>query len=130
MQVFAGDSGVVSYADDAGHCVDLLTNLHSSVDVLEYDPESGRCVAITRSLLMTQLHLGADGKITGVSRAKMSVKGIAGVAGRAWVGGGVLATVSTDEPFVRCWDVIGVSRALLGRHRGEAGEARRSPPAI
>lgn len=63
-QVFAGDSGIVSYADDAGHCVDLLTNLHSAVDVLEYDPESGRCVAITRSLLMTQVRDGRWGWVS------------------------------------------------------------------
>jgi hypothetical protein len=103
--IFGGDAGVLTFGNENGFVIDVLTNLHSAVDVLEYTPETGRIAVVSRSLLMTQLHFSpTDGKIASAVRAKMAIKGTAGIRQRAWVGGGVLATASPDEPVVRCWD--------------------------
>lgn len=94
--LFGGDAGILTYGNDGGVTADVLTGLHSAIDVLETQPQaqsdaataagpSGsaaaaaangvRVVVVTRSLLLTQLHFnGADGQITSGVRGRLAVR--------------------------------------------------------
>lgn len=105
--LIGGDTGMVFYADDMGTCVDVLTNLTSPIDVMEYFPTNGRLVIITRNLLMTQLQVATDGTLSTLLRAKVSVKSSTGLKEAVTVGPGLLATISDEEGQVRIWDIFG-----------------------
>eukprot|EP01138_Halocafeteria_seosinensis_P001712 gb/GECG01001755.1/.p1 GENE.gb/GECG01001755.1/~~gb/GECG01001755.1/.p1 ORF type:complete len:1428 (+),score=214.78 gb/GECG01001755.1/:1-4284(+) len=119
--LIGGDTGIVFYTDDMGTCVDVLTNLTSPIDVMEYFPSSGRLTIITRNLLMTQLQVATDGTLSTLLRAKISVKSSKGIKQAASVGPGLLATISDEEGQVRIWDVFGeenygIKLSSLGSH--------------
>lgn len=99
----ATDNGTVFYCDDAGRCIDVISSLHSPVDVLEH--HDGTVVVITRALLMAHLGLHADGKVTSLLRAKVSMKGSTGVRHSVMTNTGILCTATSEEPFIRCWDI-------------------------
>jgi hypothetical protein len=48
--------GVVSYADDLGHCSDVQS-MPTAVDVLAFYEDKMRLVVITRSLFLSQLQV-------------------------------------------------------------------------
>jgi len=103
---FGSESGGVSYADDLGHCTDVQ-QLSSSIDSLMFYEEKMRLVIITRSLLMTQLQVNEDGRVTPVMKVKLSVAGDAfdrGVRNIVWAGPGLLASAS-GENMIRFWDL-------------------------
>jgi hypothetical protein len=115
--LFSGDSGVVTYANDTGFTIDVLTNLHSTVDVLEFQPETSRIVVITRSMLMTHLHYSpADGKMNSITRSKISIRGTAGIRQHSWVGGGLLATTTPEESMVRYVTALATSYCFRHDH--------------
>jgi intraflagellar transport protein 140 len=101
---FGGEAGIVYYADDVGHCTEVVPAFGGPLDVLEVYLPSSRLVAVSRSLIMVQYDIGRDGKLTPLMRVKVSMKG--SIASHTWASGGVLVTVSADEPHVRCWDVV------------------------
>lgn len=104
---FGTESGVVCYADDLGHCSDVQ-QLGSSVDTLAFYDDAMRLVVITRSLLMTQLQVGDDARVTTFMKVKLSVSAAAvaetGLKNVTWVGPGLLAA-ATGESLVRFWDL-------------------------
>ncbi|CAN0029809.1 unnamed protein product, partial [Hapterophycus canaliculatus] len=69
---FATEGGVVCYADDLGHCSEVQ-QLTSQVDKLMFYEASRRLVVITRSLLMSQLQVGEDGRVSQFMKVKLSV---------------------------------------------------------
>lgn len=116
---FATEAGVVSFGDDSGRSLDVLSNLHSPVEILEYASplsssssssslpfEPSRLVVITKSLLMAHIGVFPDGSLTALSRAKVSIKGGASSKLSCMAWNGVLCTASMEEPFVRCWDTL------------------------
>ena len=103
---FGGDSGTVCYADDMGHCTVVTDNLHSAISVMDFYEEKHQLVIITKSLLLTQLQVGADGVLTSVRPAvKLAMKGDSGITQSCWVGAGLLATSSPEESLIRVWDL-------------------------
>jgi len=99
---FGAANGTVSYADDLGHCTDVQ-QLASSVDSLMFYESKMRLVIITRSLLMTQLQVNEDGRVTPVMKVKLSVAGDAsekGVTNVVWAGPGLL-TSACGENMIR-----------------------------
>lgn len=103
---FGSESGGVSYADDLGHSTDVQ-QLSSSIDTLMFYEEKMRLVIITRSLLMTQIQVNEDGRVTPVMKVKLSVAGDAserGVRNVAWAGPGLLAA-ACGENMIRFWDL-------------------------
>ena len=121
---FGSASGIVSYADDLGHCTDVQS-LSSSIDSLLFYSSKMRLVIITRSLLMTQLQVSPSGHVTPVMKVKLSVGGDAlqhGVRNIVWAGPGLLASVS-GENMVRFWDLQKDENFVLTLHG--AGMERR-----
>ncbi len=111
---FGTASGTVAYADDAGHCTDVQ-NLGTQVDTLTFYADKGRLVIITRSLLMTQLAVAPDGRVTPVMKVKLSIAGTAssaGVTNTAWIGPGALAAAA-GESMLRVWDLRRDSNYVL-----------------
>lgn len=104
--LFANDAGTIAYGDDASRSLDVLASGSGAVDVLELTCVGGRvyAVTVTRSLLMTRMAIASDGTVAVLMRAKVSVKGSAGMKQQVWAGGGLLVTATPDEPFIRCWD--------------------------
>ena len=103
---FGSESGGVSYADDLGHCTDVQ-QLGASIDTLMFYEEKMRLVIITRSLLMTQIQVNEDGRVTPVMKVKLSVAGDAssrGVRNVTWAGPGLLAA-ACGENMIRFWDL-------------------------
>jgi intraflagellar transport protein 140 len=103
---FGSATGTVSYADDLGHVTDVQ-QLSSSIDTLLFYADKARLVIITRSLLMTQLQVSTDGRVTPVMKVKLSVAGNAsseGVKAVQWVGNGIIGSVSS-ESLIRFWDL-------------------------
>ncbi len=127
MITYACDASVATGGSGGGFSADIVTNLHSGVDVLAAVAAAGapattavvaanasggagvgagaRVVVVTRSLIMALLRVCPDGRVLALSRAKLSVKVPAGVGlgGHrwTWAGPGLLATVSPEEAFVR-----------------------------
>lgn len=102
--LFSGDNGVVTLANDlTGATQDVVTELHSAVDTLEYDTSCGLLIVITRSLLMHRLLLDRKtGAVHALSRAKMpAVPGGLGVKSAGWAGGDLFLTSIAEEPILR-----------------------------
>jgi hypothetical protein len=53
---FGTESGVVSYADDLGHCSEVQ-HLATAVDAMAFYEEKMRLIIITRSLFLSQLQV-------------------------------------------------------------------------
>jgi intraflagellar transport protein 140 len=73
---FGTESGTVCYADDLGHCTDVQ-QLGSSIDALMFYEGAMRLVIITRSLLMVQLQVGEDSRVTQFMKVKLSMSAAA-----------------------------------------------------
>ncbi|CAM9784245.1 unnamed protein product [Chrysoparadoxa australica] len=112
---FGTSNGTVCYADDLGHCSDVA-QLTSGIDRLMFYEEEVRVVAITRSLLMTQLQVSPDGHVSQLLKIKLSVKagavGERGVKDIVWAGPGLLAA-ATGEGLVRFWDLVSDTNYVL-----------------
>jgi len=103
---FGTDRGAIVFADDLGHCTDVQ-QLSSPVDTMLFLEERSRLVIITRSLLLTQYHVGDDGRVQRVAQVKLSVPqdvAVKGIQSIAWAGPGLLAA-ATEEKIVRCFDL-------------------------
>lgn len=100
---FAGQLGVVSYADDIGHCMNVQ-NLRSPVFSMLYYEDRDRVVIITESLLLTQLEISPNGKVSPVKVKLSASVGSDGFFRAFWVGPGLLLT-SSGEQLLRFWDL-------------------------
>ncbi|CAN0099903.1 unnamed protein product, partial [Scytosiphon promiscuus] len=112
---FATEGGAVCYADDLGHCSEVQ-QLTSQVDKLMFYEASRRLVVITRSLLMTQLQVGEDGRVSQFMKVKLSVSASSvrerGLREVTWAGPGLLAA-ATGEGLVRFWDLSTAKNYVL-----------------
>jgi hypothetical protein len=68
------EDGKVYFADDLGHMTEVQA-LSSSVDCMKFYGDKSRLVIITRALLMVQLQVGDDGRVTPVMKVKLSIAG-------------------------------------------------------
>ncbi|CAM9668740.1 unnamed protein product, partial [Ectocarpus sp. 12 AP-2014] len=112
---FSTESGAVCYADDLGHCSEVQ-QLTSPVDRLMFYEAARRLVVITRSLLMTQLQVGEDGRVSQFMKVKLSVSASSvretGLREVTWAGPGLLAA-ATGEGLVRFWDLSSAKNYVL-----------------
>ncbi|CAN0370045.1 unnamed protein product [Pylaiella littoralis] len=112
---FATEGGAVCYADDLGHCSEVQ-QVTSAVDRLMFYEAARRLVVITRSLLMTQLQVGEDGRVSQFMKVKLSVSASStretGLREVTWAGPGLLAA-ATGEGLVRFWDLTSAKNYVL-----------------
>jgi len=126
MSFFSGtDGGWLVYGDDQGNCSRVGGDFRSAIDVVEFDPSLRRMVVVTRDLAMAVLSVAADGKVSLLSRAKLSVRASRGITSAAWLGAGVLSTATAEEPAARAWMVgeaegLGTSFLLKLSDKGRA----------
>lgn len=107
-----------------GHCMEVLDNLNSAIDVFEYYPTRDRLVIVTKTLLMTQLQVFPDGRLNSLMRVKLSMKGDSGIEHVAWVGDGLLATACPDENIVRVWDLAFDENYTMSLQSGDRSISR------
>lgn len=100
---YAGDQGVVYYGDDMGHSM-MVQSINSPIDALLFYAGKSRLVAITRSLMLVQMQVSLDGKVTPLMKVKLSMAAENGISNAVWAGDGLLATCAR-EGFVRFWDL-------------------------
>lgn len=103
---FGTDKGAICYADDLGHCAEVHI-VASAIDSMLFFEETARLLVITRSMMLTQYQVAADGKVSRLSQVKLSVAGdilSSGIKSAVWVGSGLIAA-ATLEKVVRVFDV-------------------------
>ena len=103
---FGTSRGGLVYADDLGNCADVH-QLSSAVDKMLYFEEPSRLIVITRSLMLIQYQVSADGRVSRISQVKLSVAGDVadkGLQSVEWAGPGILAA-ACHEKMVRIFDV-------------------------
>lgn len=100
---FGGDQGVVSYADDIGHCMDVQS-LRSPVFSMLYYKGKDRVVIITESMLLLQLEISPSGKVSPIKVKLSASVGSTNFFRAFWVGPGLLLT-SSGEQLLRFWDL-------------------------
>ena len=100
---YAGEQGVIYYGDDMGNSM-MVQSLGSPVDALLFYASKSRLVAVTRSLMLAQMEVAVDGKVTPLMKVKLSMAADNGISKAVWAGDGLLATCAR-EGFVRFWDL-------------------------
>ena len=100
---FGGEQGVIYYGDDMGNSM-MVQSLNSPIDALMFYAGKSRLVAVTRSLMLVQMQVSANGKVSPLMKVKLSMAAENGISGAVWAGDGLLATCAR-EGFVRFWDL-------------------------
>ena len=93
---FGSAEGKVFFADDLGHSVEVQS-LSSSIDTMLFYTDKNRLVIITRALLLTQLQVADDGRVTPVQKVKLSIAGSSterGIKQVVWAGPGLIAAAT------------------------------------
>ena len=101
---FGGESDSIYYADDMGHCMEVL-HLGPSIGALLYYEQLNRLAVLTNSLLFTQLEMAPDGKLLPVHKSKLSMNAPNGISSAMWVAPGLMVTTS-GEKCVRFFDLL------------------------
>lgn len=100
----ATESGTVYVGDDMGNCNEVL-NMGLPLMALLYHEARGHLVVISKSLLLAQYAGDKGGKMTQVTKVKLSVSaGGDGSTACAWLCDGHLATASS-EGIIRVWEL-------------------------
>eukprot|EP00927_Polykrikos_kofoidii_P019571 TRINITY_DN19165_c2_g1_i1.p1 TRINITY_DN19165_c2_g1~~TRINITY_DN19165_c2_g1_i1.p1 ORF type:complete len:1451 (-),score=223.71 TRINITY_DN19165_c2_g1_i1:186-4538(-) len=99
---FGGDMGTIYLADDFGLCSER-NNVGSPLTLLEYYPQKDMVVIITKSVILAQFGLDAEGRVINETKLKLSCGNPERLQG-VWAGPGLLATVS-HESIVRLWNL-------------------------
>lgn len=100
---FGGELGTIYSADDFGLCSER-NKLGSPLTLLEYYHQKDRVVVITKSVLLAQFTLDAEGKVCNETKLKLSCGPHPERLQGCWAGTGLLATVS-HESIVRLWNL-------------------------
>lgn len=100
---FGGELGTVFLADDFGLCSERY-KIGSPLSLLEYYHQRDMVVLITKSVLLAQFSLDAEGKVVNETKLKLSCGQYPERLQGVWAGPGLLATVS-HESIVRLWNL-------------------------
>eukprot|EP01029_Cantina_marsupialis_P023024 TRINITY_DN5683_c0_g1_i1.p1 TRINITY_DN5683_c0_g1~~TRINITY_DN5683_c0_g1_i1.p1 ORF type:complete len:1397 (+),score=419.46 TRINITY_DN5683_c0_g1_i1:393-4193(+) len=90
---FSTDNGILSYADDLGHCSDVVTNLNSPVAIMKFFQEEKKIIVVSQSCMLLQLQLSKEGAAKEILRVKLAIKRL---VGSTWIRPGILAAVGED----------------------------------
>ena len=100
---FGGRGGVVSLAEDLGHCSEICKVSGSIKSLLFYEKENS-VIIITSSLLFVQFRLNPNEKTAPDKKFKLSISGDPETITSMWVESGLLLTCST-ESLIRFWNL-------------------------
>jgi intraflagellar transport protein 140 len=100
---FGGELGTIYLADDFGLCSERY-KIGSPLALLEYYHQKDMVVVITKSVLLAQFSLDAEGKVVNETKLKLSCGPHPERLQGVWAGPGLLATVS-HESIVRLWNL-------------------------
>ncbi|CAK9076435.1 unnamed protein product [Durusdinium trenchii] len=108
---FGGEQGIIYLADDFGLCSERY-KIGSPLLLLEYYSEKDVVVLVTKSVILVQFSLSADGKVTNESKLKLSCGPTPEKLQGCWAGPGLLATCS-HESILRIWNLADDENYIL-----------------
>ncbi|CAL1170399.1 unnamed protein product [Cladocopium goreaui] len=108
---FGGEQGIIYLADDFGLCSERY-KIGSPLLLLEYYREKDVVVLVTKSVILVQFSLSADGKVTNESKLKLSCGPTPEKLQGCWAGPGLLATCS-HESILRIWNLADDENYIL-----------------
>ncbi|CAJ1392249.1 unnamed protein product [Effrenium voratum] len=108
---FGGEQGIIYLADDFGLCSERY-KIGSPLLLLEYYRQKDVVVLVTKSVILVQFSLSADGKVANESKLKLSCGPTPEKLQAAWAGAGLLATCS-HESIVRLWNLADDENYIL-----------------
>lgn len=108
---FGGELGTIYLADDFGLCSERY-KIGSPLLVLNYYHQRDMVVLITKSVILAQFTLDAEGKIAKETKLKLSCGPHPETLQGVWAGVGLLATVS-NESIVRLWNLADDENYIL-----------------
>jgi intraflagellar transport protein 140 len=100
---FGGEQGIIYLADDFGLCSERY-KVGSPLQLLEYYHQKDVVVLVTKSVMLAQFSLSAEGKVMKESKLKLSCGPQPERLQGCWAGPGLLATCS-HESIVRLWNL-------------------------
>eukprot|EP00931_Biecheleriopsis_adriatica_P116716 TRINITY_DN92326_c0_g1_i1.p1 TRINITY_DN92326_c0_g1~~TRINITY_DN92326_c0_g1_i1.p1 ORF type:complete len:1461 (-),score=378.40 TRINITY_DN92326_c0_g1_i1:60-4403(-) len=108
---FGGEQGIIYLADDFGLCSERY-KVGSALQLLEYYHDKDVVVVVTKSVILAQFQLSAEGKVTKESKLKLSCGPNPETLQGCWAGPGLLATCS-NESIVRLWNLANDESYIL-----------------
>lgn len=108
---FGGEEGALYVADDFGLCAERY-RVGSPIQILEYFHQRDMVVIVTKTALLAQFSLDAEGKVVNETKLKLSCGPQPEKLQGVWAGSGLFATVS-HESIVRLWNLADDENYIL-----------------
>ncbi|GAB5358318.1 hypothetical protein AAMO2058_000447200 [Amorphochlora amoebiformis] len=99
----AGDTGEVFFADDEGHCTQIL-NIEGGIMFMHHTVQGNYLVILTKKVVLLKYSISDQMQMTQDRKVKLSVRGSGIDLQCASAGQGLLAA-SNSENIVRVWDL-------------------------